>query len=135
MRQINPLYIVLLLCVVLFFVLFKLMQTKTQLHEVQSSFHKTKEMVHSIVELRDNWDNQKRTKNAISRILKSSMLSDTQILQKEKRGMIELHAYSMDAKSAGYLISRLLNETFLIKTMQIRRLSKDQLSLDVEIRL
>lgn len=135
MRQVNPLYIILLLFVILFFVLFKLMSTKTALHEAQNSFHKTKEMVHNLVELRQNWDSEKRTKNSLGRILKSSMLNHTPITRRDKRGMIELHSSSMGSTSASYLTSRLLNETFVIKSMRIRRLSKEQVSFYAEIKL
>jgi len=135
MRQTNPLYITLLLFVVLFFVLFKLMDTKAALHEAQNSFHKTKEMVHSLVELRENWDNQKLTKNSLGRILKSSLLSRAGIIRKDKRGVIELHSSSMDSSSASYLTSRILNETFVIKSIKIRRLSKERVSFYAEIKL
>jgi len=135
MKQINPLYIILLLVVVLFFVLFKLMHTKTDLHEAQNNFHKTKEMVHNIVELRESWENDKRTKSALGRILKSSLLRNAKIVRKDKRGTIELHSPSLNSKSASYLIGRLLNEPFAIKKMKARRLNKETVSLDVEIKL
>lgn len=135
MKQINPLYIILLLVVILFVVLFKLIQTKTELHEAHNSFYKNNEIVHNILDLRQSWDNQKTTKNTLTRILKSSQLRNTGIVQRVKRDQIELHASSMDSKSASYLINRLLNEPFLIRSMKIRRLSKERASLDVEIRL
>lgn len=135
MRQINPLYIILLLFVLLFFVLFQLIHTKAVLHEAQSNFDKTKEMVHNVIDLRQNWDNEKRTENALGRILKSSLLSRADIIRKDKRGIIELRSSTMDSKSASYLISRLLNESFVIKSMKIRRLNKEQVAFDAEIKL
>jgi len=135
MKNINPLYIILLLVVVLIVVLFNLMQAKNTLHEAQNSFDKTKSMVHNIVDLQKSWDNKKRTKGSIRRILKSSSLRKAQITQKSKRGLIELYGGSVDSRSASYLISRLLNEPFTITTMKIRRLSKKRVSLYVEIKL
>lgn len=135
MRQINPLYIILLIVVILFVVLFKLMQTKIELHEAHNSFSRDKEMVHNIVDLRQSWDNPKSTKNTLTRILKSSQLRNAGIVKSIKRDQIELRGRSMDAKSASYLINRLLNDPFVIKSMKIRRLSKERASLDVEIRL
>ena len=135
MKQINPLYIILLLVVILFVVLFKLMQTKTELHEAHNSFYKSKDMVHTIVDLRQSWDNKKSTKNTLTRILKSSQLRNAGIVQRVKRDQIELHASSMDSKTASYLINRLLNEPFSIRSMKIRRLNRERASLDLEIRL
>ena len=135
MRQINPLYIILLLFVILFFILFKLMSAKTALHEAENHFQKTKEMVHKVVELRQNWDSQKRTKNSLGRILKSSLLSHAGIVRRDKRSLIELHSSSMDSSSAGYLVSRLLNETFVLKSIKIRRLNKEHVSFYAEIKL
>lgn len=135
MKQINPLYIILLLVVILFVVLFRLMQSKTELHEAHNSFNMNKDMVHEIVNLRQSWGNQKATKNMLTRILKSSQLRNTEFVKKVKRDQIELHANSMDARSASYLIDRLFNEPFVIKSMKIRRLSKERASLDVEIQL
>jgi len=135
MKQINPLYIILLLVVILFVVLFKLMQTKTELHEAHNSFYKSKDMVHTIVDLRQSWDNKKSTKNTLTRILKSSQLRNAGIVQRVKRDQIELHASSMDSKTASYLINRLLNEPFSIRSMKIRRLNRERASLYLEIRL
>lgn len=135
MKQINPLYIILLFVVSLIVVLFRLMDAKMQLHEAQNRFHETKLMVHDIVDLQRSWDSQKRTRNTLALILKSSLLRNTGVIQKYKRNEIELHCSSMDSKSASYLISRILNEPFSIKSMRIRRLSKDYASLDVEISL
>lgn len=135
MKKINPLYIILLLVVILVVVMFNLMHVKDKLHEAQNSFDRTKAMVHKIVDLQQNWDNTKNTKNSVRRILKSSVLRKAGIVQKNKRGLITLQGRSMDSKSASYLISRLLNESFTIKSMKIRRLSKERASLDVEIKL
>lgn len=135
MKQVNPLYIILLLVMILFIVLFKLMQTKAELHEAHNSFYKSKEMVHGILDIRQSWDNQKNTKNTLARILKSSLLRNAGVVQKNKRDLIELHSSSIDSKSASYLINRLLNEPFAIRSMKIRRLNKEHASLDVEIRL
>ncbi len=135
MKNINPLYIVLLLIMILIVVLFNLIQVKNTLHEAQNSFDKTKTMVHNIVDLQQSWDNGKRTKDTIRRILRSSSLRKAQITQKNKRGLIEIYAGSIDSSSASYLISRLLNEAFTINSMKIRRLSKERASIYVEIKL
>ena len=135
MKNINPFYIILLLLVILIVVLFNLMHVKDTLHEAQNSFDKTKMMVHNIVDLEKNWDNKKRTKDSLRRILKSSFLRKAGIIKKDKRGLIELNGRSMDSKSASYLISRLFNEPFTITSMKIHRLSKERASLYVEIKL
>ncbi len=135
MKNINPLYIILLLIVILLVVLFNLMQVKNTLHEAQNSFDKTKTMVHNIVDLQKSWDNTKRTKESIRRILRSSSLRKAQVTQKNKRGLIEIYAGSIDSSSASYLISRLLNEPFTISSMKIRRLNKERASIYVEIKL
>ena len=135
MRQINPLYIILLLVVVLSFVLFKLMYAKAALHEIQSQYQDTKDMVHNIVEFRGNWEDSKRRKSTLGRILKSSMLKNEKVIKKEKRGVVQIHAPSLNSKAASYLSNRLLNEPFVIKTMKIQRLNREKVSLDVEISL
>jgi competence protein ComGC len=135
MKKINPFYIIILLIVILVVVMFNLMHVKNELHEAHNSFDKTKAMVHKIVDLQQNWDNKKSTKNSIRRILRSSVLRNAGVIQKDRRGVITLHASSMNSKSVSYLISRLLNETFTIKSMKIRRLNKERASLDVEIKL
>jgi hypothetical protein len=111
------------------------MYAKTALHEAKRNYQETKDMVHNIVEFRESWENDKRTKSALGRILKSSLLRSAEIVRKDKRGTIELHSPSLNSKSASYLIGRLLNEPFTIKTMKARRLNKETVSLDVEIKL
>ena len=135
MKQINPLYLILLLTVVLFIVLFKQMDAKKRLHETQNSFQKTKTVLSTIVDLNHSWGNKKRTADTLGIILKSSSLRNAKIVRKDKRGIVELHSASIDSKSASYLINRLLNETFTLKSMKIQRLSSQRASLDVEIAL
>ncbi len=135
MKQINPLYIVLLLTVLLAFVLLGLLDAKSALHETQNRFDATKGMVHDLVDLRRNWDDKQRTRNSVKRILKASALRKSEVVYKEKRGMISLKGESMDSSSASYLLNRLMNEPFTINSLQIRRLNKERASMYVEIAL
>ena len=135
MKQINPIYIIVLLIMTLAVVLFNLVHVKNKLHEAQNHFDQTKSMVHDIVDIQQNWDNKKQTKNSIRRILRSSILRKTNIVQQEKRGTIILHAGSLNSTTASYLLSRIMNEPFVIKSMKIRRLNKEYASIDMEIAL
>lgn len=135
MKQINPLYIILLLVVVLVVVLFKQIHAKSALHETRNNFQQTKKMVNNVVDLRQSWGNKKRIFDTLGLILKSSSLRNAGIVRKDKRGTVKLHSSSIDSKSASYLINRLLNETFTIKSMKIQRLNSQRASIDVEILL
>ena len=135
MKQLNPLYTIFLLVALLFFVLFKLMNAKAALLSEQNSWYETQETLTSLVDYRQTWGNQKRTSDKLTSILKSPLLYDAKIIRDETQGMIELHSYSLDSKAANYLINRLLNETFTIRSIKILRLGSDRASLHVEIKL
>ena len=135
MRQINPLYIALLLIAVLVMVVIRLDIAKETQRQAKADLEKTQVMAKRIEALKKSWDKGKATKKELDRLLKSSPLRSAGIESKEQRGTVSVIAKKIDAKAAEYLLNKLLNGTYIINTISIKRLDDETGALHAEISL
>lgn len=135
MRQINPLYISLLLVVVLVIVFTKLHNTKDDYNESKNDLKKTEMMAKRLVALKRNWGEDRRKEEALLRVLKSSILREADLKKKRDGKILTITAEKADAKAVEFLLNKLMNGTFAIRSMRIRALDDAFASLHVEILL
>lgn len=135
MKQINPLYLTLLLIVALVFVIVKLEQAKTVQFQLISETEKSERMAHRIRALKQGWDDADATRRALQRLVQSAPLRAQGVELKSERTLLHLSAKSLDAKALDYLLNKLLNGSYAIKKMQLKRMNAESASLDMEIAL
>ena len=135
MKQINPLYIALLLLVALAAVTLKLMEAHTTQKEALSALQKTEVTAKRIVALQKEWERGKESASALERLLRSAPLRETEFVTERKRNRIMITAKSIDKKAADYLLNKLLNNTYVITALEIRRLDAQRASLQMEVAL
>lgn len=133
MRQVNPLYIALMLIAVLAVVGFRLDSAKQTQLQAKAELEKTQVMAKRIEALKKSWDKGKMMRKELDRLLKSSPLRNAGIESKEQRGSVAITAKKIDAKAAEYLLNKLLNGTYVIKTLSLKRLDAETGALHVEI--
>lgn len=134
MNRMNPLYVGVLLLFVIIFLLFKLGGAKDELSEVKEEYAKTAKLATSLSGLKNIYANSKKSKKALRKILALSSLRSANIMQNDKKSNIILTASSMDKKSLNLLMGKLLNASYNITSMQIRKLSNDKVSMKMEIK-
>lgn len=135
MKQINPMYIALLLVVILGMVIFKLGQAKEAQNQVRTELQTTEGMAERIVALREQWDDPARRMAELDRLLRSPALREAAIVQKKGKNSIVLDAQSINRRSAEYLINKLLNDSYAIKSMTLKRLDATEASMHLEVGL
>lgn len=135
MKQINPLYVALLLLAALVVVTVKLYQSNQMQKEAIASLHETETMAKRIVALKKTWDENKKNVITLERLLKSPMLRNVEITQQKKQDRLILKAERIDKKSADYLLNKLLNGSYTISVLKIRRLGEQEASFHVEVAL
>lgn len=135
MKQINPLYIALLLVVILVMVMVRLDHTKQQQYTAADELKETTALAERIVALKKNWDDAKRSEQSLARIMNASQLRDAQIVQKKNPGSVLLSSDGLDAVTLNYLMNKLLNGSFALKSVKIRQLEGERYALNVEVAL
>jgi hypothetical protein len=134
-KQINPLYLALFLFALLGFVVFKLDGAQEAQRLARDDLSKTETTAEEIVALKRSWDDAKKTKSSLARLLRASQLQSAAIKQTKKQGLMVLESKAIKADAANYLLNKLLNGAYTLKTMRIKRLDSETASLYLEVSL
>ena len=134
MNRINPLYVGLLLSIVIIFLAFKLSGAKSDLQEAKEVYVKTSKIAINLSGLKSAYADKKKLKASLRRILALSAIRQANISKDEKKSSVKLSCASMDKKALNMLMGKLLNGSYNITNMKIKRLSKERVSFKMEIK-
>jgi len=134
MNRINPLHIALFLFVLLAFFSFQLSEAKSELSDIKELSLKTQSLATQVSGLKAVYANKNMVKKALSRVLSHSFLRESNIIKRITQKGIKLSSLSMDAKALNFLIGKILNGSFNITSLQIKKLSEKRVSLEMEVR-
>ena len=134
MNQINPLHIGALLLALLAFLVFELSGVKTELHEVKKEFQKSEKLAVDLSSLKGVYANKAKTKKSLQRILSQSSLRSAGLDVKYKKDFVKINAKSISAKTLNSLMGKILNGSYRVAALKIKRLSETKASLDMEIK-
>ena len=133
--KMNPLYIGILLIMALIFAIYRLNESKTELHDSKIALAKIENMANEIDALKRSWDAPKATKKALERLLKSPALKSANIQKVKKRGLVILKSKKANLKATNYFFVKLFNGAYALEKFEIKRLNEESVSFSVEIRL
>jgi len=133
MNQINPLQIGALLVVIIAFLFFKLDGVKSELVEATASYKESEKLAVEVSSLKAVYANKKKTKNAINRILAQGSLREASLDVKRNKKSIKISSKSIETKALNSLMGKILNGSYNVTTLKIKRLSETKASLDMEI--
>jgi hypothetical protein len=131
MNRINPLYILILLVMLLGFFSIKLMHAKVELTNAQKSYEETLVLVDSLTSLKNIYENKKANKASLERILLGTSVD---LEEQIKKNSILLQAQAIDYTNINRLVSKLLNSSFEISILEIRKQSDEKAKLAMEIK-
>ena len=134
MNQINPLHIGGLLLTLLAFLMFQLSGIKTELTEAKSEFEKSEKVAVDLSSLKAVYANKKRTKKALERILSQSSLRSAGLDIKRTKEFVKISSLSIDTRALNFLMGKILNGSYKISQLKIKRLSETKASLLLEIK-
>ena len=134
MNRINPLYVGLFLVLFVVFLVFRLGSIKGDLVEAKEEYAKTSKLAVNLSALKSTYADRKKLTNSLRRILALSAVRQANIIKYEKKSNVKLSSQSMDKKALNVLMGKLLNTSFNITSMKIKRLSKERVSFKMEIK-
>jgi len=134
MNQINPLHIGALLLVIILFLFFKLNGIKEEFIEAKQEYKMSEKLALNVSSLKSIYGDKKKTENALRRILRQSLLKSANFNLKETKDSIKISSKSINAQTLNFFMGKILNGTFNIALLKIKKLSKTTASLEMEIR-
>jgi hypothetical protein len=131
----NPLYIALLLIAVFLVVVVKLYQANTAHGEAVVALYETQTMAKRTAALKGTWGESTKNATALKRLLGGSLLRDAGVEMEKRSDRMVISAKSIDRKALEYLMNKLLNGTYRIKNLKVKRLDERQASFYAEVAL
>ena len=133
MRQINPLYVGLLLLFVLFFGLFELSQAKQEFSQKSEELQKTLNMAQKLKALKGVYANKTKMLSSLQRVLRQPSLKTAGIRQKMQKNSLVLESHAMNATQLHSLLTKIFNGHYNITQLSIKRLTEKKASFKAEI--
>jgi len=134
MNRVNPLHIGGLLLVILLFFIMQLSGAKAELKEVEAEYKQVSKLATEVNALKNIYGNKDKAKKSLLRILRLSSLRSANIKQKLKKNSLSVSSLSMDKNALNSLMGKLLNGAYNINAMKIKKLSKERVSFEMEIK-
>ena len=134
MNRINPVYILVLLFVVLLMLMYKLDTTKEQVKDTLVEYKSTEALAVKLSSLKEVYADKVNTKNSLQKILRHSSLKSISLQTKFKKSSLLITAKSIDKNSLNLLVSKLVNNSFIINKMKVRKISENSAELSMEIK-
>ncbi|MBL1243408.1 MAG: hypothetical protein COA39_003270 [Sulfurimonas sp.] len=134
MNQINPLHIGGLLIVIIAFLLFSLSGVKEELSEAKSEFLVSETLAIDLHTLQSVYSDKKKIRSNINRILSQSSIKATKLSVKREKKFIKISAKNIDTLALNTLMGKILNDSFNISMLKIKKLSETKASLEMEIK-
>ncbi len=134
MNRINPLYLALLLVVVLLMVMFKLSGAKSELLQAKEEYKDTATLVKELSTLKAVYTDKSKISRDMKRLLGNTVLKNAQIQEHTTKSGISISSQSIDAKALNYLMGKILNSSYNITSLSIKKLSDEKASVQMEIK-
>lgn len=134
MNQVNPLQIGVLLVVVLSFLFFNLGGIKEELKDAKSEFKESEKLSIELSSLKDVYANKKKSKRDMDRLLAHSSLKKANLDIKRTKTSVNVSSKSIESSSLNYLMGKVLNGSYNISILKIKRLSDTNAALNMEIK-
>lgn len=133
MSRINPINITFLLLLVLALISFMLSSAKGDLKEAENTYKETLKISTELGALKEAYSAKIKVKNSLQKILKQPSLRASKIIQNFKTSSVVIDSEGMDINALNLLMGKLLNKSYNIKSLSIKRLSETHVSLKLEI--
>jgi len=133
MNRINPIHIAALLIVLLFFDMLKLNAAKEELADTKESYAQTLVLAQKIKGLKSSYFNKTKVLKSINTLLRNGTVRSADITKKVTNSSILLTSDNMNIRSLNFLMGKILNGSYVISDLQIKRLTDKKASLKLEI--
>ncbi|SFV53986.1 hypothetical protein MNB_SM-7-996 [hydrothermal vent metagenome] len=130
MNRLNPLYILLLSIMVLFFGVYSVSKKQIELEDLQNEYKTKEDLALKLKALKSAYSVKR--KRELLRVLQSSRMKKSGIKYEQKGNILRIKGKSIDVSIANTLVSKLLNGTYNITNFLLKK-AKDGVDLEMEI--
>ena len=135
MNRINPIYIIVVLIFIFFVLMLNLRSVNIELTEAKLSYKETSQIASQIKGLSGVYSSNKQVLNkSLDRVLNQASLKTANIEKKIGATSITLSSESMDKIAINSFVGKLLNGAYVIHSLNIKRLSDEKASLELEVK-
>ena len=134
MNRINPLYTIALLVTILIVGIFKLQNTRSELKELKKSYKETKTLSTELSMLKAQYKNSSKIKISLRNILKNPILKSSLLDYSFKKSSLFINSKSIDINALNFLMSKILNASYQINKLDIKKLDDKTASFKMEIK-
>ncbi len=124
MNRVNPIYIAIFLFSILFILLFKLNEIKSELRELKVSYKESLNLSQELSQLKKVYRQKLRLPASIS----------SHITQKKIKNGVSISAEKLDLRTLNSLMSKVLNGAYKITELNVKRLNNTEVTLYMEIK-
>ncbi|MCF6330914.1 MAG: hypothetical protein L3I99_05140 [Sulfurimonas sp.] len=133
MRAINPIYIALLLISILLISIFSLSFAKSDLIKSKIAFLETSQIANELGGLKKAYLKNSSSQKDLKIILNKKILKEAKLDIKFKKNSVSLKSDEMDKKALNFLMAKILNGTYNVVSMKIKKLSESKASFNMKI--
>ncbi len=133
MKVINPIYIALLLMSILFISIFSLNSAKSDLIKSKTSFLETSQIANELGGLKKAYLKNNSSQKNLKIILNKKILKAAKLDVEFKKNSVSLKSDEMDRRALNFLMGKILNGTYNVTSMKIRKLSESKASFNMKI--
>jgi hypothetical protein len=113
---------------------FTLGEIKSEFEDEKALYLESEKLAVELSGLKDVYADKKKTQKSIERLLSQSSLKSANFTVKKDKKSISVSSKSIDAKVLNSLMGKVLNGSYNVSQLQIKRLSKTKASLEMEIK-
>lgn len=133
MNRINPLFIIALLFIIFVFSLLQVNTVKEEFLESKALYAQTLELSSKLESLGAIYSDKKTVKKSLSRILRQRTLGSANIKQTVSSSKILLSSSKMDKIALNSLMSKIVNGSYNLTSLEIKKLKDGYVSFKMSI--
>lgn len=134
MSQINPLHIGALLAAVIAYLFFTLSGIKSEMAEEKELYEASEKLAVELSSLKSVYADKKKIKRSLQRVLSQSSLKPAALEVKYEKSSVRVSSKSMDTKALNSLMGKILNGSYNVTELKIKKLSETKASFKMEIK-
>lgn len=134
MNRLNPIYVGIGLILVLFILVMNLQSSKDELIEAKDNLINTEKLANELSGLKNVYGDKKRIIRELKKILRHNSLKSANIQEKLKKSSMTISSESMNITALNQLMGKLVNSSFNITSIKIKKLSQEKASFSLEIK-
>jgi hypothetical protein len=135
MKQINPLYLIAALGVIIIGLVINTAQVKSNISTLQYNITQIETIAQGIMKHKEVWQNRKSSEDKMRQIEASSVLRGVVMSRQTKRSLYKLTLLDLNANQLDFFVRKVLQANLKVKALNVERKSDEKAEVHLEIQL